>query len=93
MSDIDRQRISGGEGSGIPWYVFRNGQWQAPVCSDTADLTADADAMHALLVTRADALAGCGDGTAEEREYHAVADVLRGYEAKRWRMQRGWQDD
>jgi len=50
MSDIDRQRISGVkllEGLG---YAFRGGEWHAPAAASEAFL-AEADAMHALLVT------------------------------------------
>jgi len=43
----------------------------------------EADAMHALLVKRADALVGCTEGSSEE-ELRALADVLDAYEAKRW---------
>ena len=44
----------------------------------------EADAMHALLVKRADALVGCTEGLSEEEELRALADVLDAYEAKRW---------
>ena len=42
----------------------------------------EADAMHALLVKRADALVGCTEASSEE--LRALADVLDAYEAKRW---------
>ncbi len=44
----------------------------------------EADAMHALLVKRSDALVGCTEGSSEEEELRALADVLDAYEAKRW---------
>ena len=44
------------------------------------------DAMHVLLVNRADALVGCPEGSpeAEEKELERITDVIDVYEAKRW---------
>ena len=42
------------------------------------------DAMHGVLVQRADALEGCTEGSAEEAEFKAVVDVIEAYEAFRW---------
>jgi hypothetical protein len=44
----------------------------------------EADAMHAVLVKRADELVGCTEGSPEEAELSALADVIDAYEAKRW---------
>ena len=44
----------------------------------------ESDAMHALLIKRADALMGCTEGSAEEAELRTLADVIDAYEAKRW---------
>ena len=47
-------------------------------------LTKEADAMHALLVLRADALMGCIEGSPEEEELSIITDAIEAYEAKRW---------
>jgi hypothetical protein len=44
----------------------------------------EADAMHALLIKRADELVGCAEGSPEEAELSTLADVIDPYEAKRW---------
>jgi hypothetical protein len=44
----------------------------------------EADAMHALLIKRADELVGCTEGSPEEAELSTLADVINAYEAKRW---------
>ena len=48
------------------------------------DLTAEADLMHGMLVTRADALEGFTENSPEETEYAAIAELVEMYEAKRW---------
>jgi hypothetical protein len=40
--------------------------------------------MHALLIKRADELAGCTECSPEEAELSALADVIDAYEGKRW---------
>jgi len=42
----------------------------------------ESDAMHALLVKRAELLMGCR--SPEDEELRALADVIDAYEAKRW---------
>ena len=42
------------------------------------------DALQALLVARANALAGCTEGTDEEREFAAITDTVEAYEAVHW---------
>ena len=44
----------------------------------------ESDAMHTLLVKRADELMGCTEGSPEEEELRTLADVIEAYEAKRW---------
>ena len=47
-------------------------------------LVSAADAMHALLMRRADKLVGCAGNSAEEAEYAQIADALVAYEEQRW---------
>jgi hypothetical protein len=44
--------------------------------------TVESDAMHGLLVRRADAIAGCREVSEEEAELRAITDALGAYEAK-----------
>ena len=44
----------------------------------------EADAMHGLLMRRADALARCTEGSEEEAELKAIVDCLETYEIRRW---------
>jgi hypothetical protein len=40
--------------------------------------------MRGALMRRADALAGCTEGSAEEAELKAIVDVIQAYEVRRW---------
>jgi hypothetical protein len=66
---------------------FKTGQPRRnPFSSGNAveHLTDVADAMHALLIKRADDLAGCVEGSPEEAELAAISDALDAYGEKRW---------
>jgi hypothetical protein len=84
--DIDRQRIAAVRALEALGFVYRNGTWLPAVVapSQALPLIAEADAMHAALVRRADALGSCLEASAEETELKATAAVLEAYEAKRW---------
>jgi hypothetical protein len=60
MSTIDRQRSAAVKVLEAMVYRFRDDKWLAP---DTTGGSPEADAMHALLVHRADRLAGCTEGS------------------------------
>ena len=49
-----------------------------------AHLTVVSDAMHALLIKRADELEGCIEGSPEKAELTAIADAVEAYEEQRW---------
>ena len=66
MSTIDRQRIAAVKALEAMGYRFRDDKWLAP---DANGGWPEADAMHALLVHRADQLEGCIEGSAEEQEF------------------------
>jgi hypothetical protein len=72
MTIIDKQRIAAVRALEARGYVL----------NDPADI--EADALHALLVLRADELVGCTERSQEEAELEAIADAIEGYEAIRW---------
>ena len=63
----------------------RHRETTSPVTHEPiAHLTVVSDAMHALLIKRADELVGCTEGSPEEVELAAIADAVDAYEEKRW---------
>jgi hypothetical protein len=80
MSTIDKQRIAAVRKLEAMGYVFHEHDWAGPAIPSTFE----ADAMHALLVLRADAIEGCTGNAEEAREFAMIAEALEAYEAIRW---------
>ena len=70
---IDRQRIEAVKVLEAMGYRFRGDTWLAP---DATGGSPEADAMHALLVHRADQLEGCIEGSPEEQEYSSIVSAI-----------------
>ena len=81
MSTIDRQRIEAVKVLEAMGYRFRDDKWLVP---DATGGSPEADAMHALLVHRADQLEECIEGWAEEQEYSSIVSAVVAYEQRRW---------
>ena len=75
MSTIDRQRIAAVRKLEAMGYVFHQHDWTGPAITATFE----ADAMHALLVLRAEA--GCAENS---DELAMIAETIAAYETKRW---------
>ena len=84
MSNIDKQRVAAVRKLEQLGYTFA-GDWHPPAGVTAAiPPSAQVDAMHALLVQRADALEGCAEGSEEKRELASITDAIEAYEAGRW---------
>ena len=83
MSEIDRKRWTAVVALERLGWVFCDGHWQGPQRSERACETA-ADAMHGVLMDRAEELLGCIEGSDEEKELMATGEALERYEAVRW---------
>jgi hypothetical protein len=85
---IDKQRIAAVKMLHSLGYTFTLADgWTLPKDARDAGASAavaEADAMHALLVVRADKLTGCNEGSPEEAELAFISDAVKAYEAKRW---------
>jgi len=85
VSNMDRQRVAAVKQLEALGYTFDGFQWMAPAgAALSPTLVDEADAMHRLLILRADKLEGCTEGLDEEGELKLIADTLEAYEAKRW---------
>ena len=83
MSTIDKQRIIAVRKLEQLGYTFAADDWLHPT-NNAAPAPAITDALHALLVKRADDLEGCTEGSNEERELTAITGAIEAYEAVRW---------
>ncbi len=83
MSIIDRQRIAAVRRMEALGYTFDGFDRHAPQMdaekpTSANSLQADADAVHALFVLRADKLDGCAEGSDEEAEFKMIAETVTG---------------
>jgi hypothetical protein len=81
MSTIDRRRIAAVKALEAMGYRFRDDRWLMPEATGGSP---EADAMHTLLVQRADQVEGCIEGSAEEQELSTIVSAIAAYEEKRW---------
>ena len=86
MSNIDKQRVAAVRKLEQLGYTFAAG-WMHPTY-DTAPAPAITDALHNLVVKRADDLEGCAEGSDEDRELAAITDAIEAYEVVRWPLGR-----
>ena len=84
MGIIDKQRVTAVRAMEALGYTFNGIDWNAPAARPAPPQLAEADALHALLVLRADALESCAENSEEAREFAMIAEALEGYEAVRW---------
>jgi hypothetical protein len=88
ISSIDKQRIAAVAKLKELGYTFSLPDgWTPPASFPGAGsvlTTAESDAMHAVLMRRADALQGCGEGSPEEVELEGIVNAIDAYEARRW---------
>ena len=85
MSIIDKQRVAAVRTLEAMGYAFDAGEWRKPTdANSTPPAPWVGDALHAMLVERADVLKGCPPGSSEEGELAAITDAIEAYEAIRW---------
>jgi hypothetical protein len=81
MSEVDRRRIEAVSALETLGYSFSAGRWHSP---SRALHSPQANAMHSLLVQRADALIGCTNGSENQDELEAIGEAIEAYERVRW---------
>jgi hypothetical protein len=87
MSIIDKQRLAAVAKLEALGFTFSLAEgWSRPDTSSVGTLlsTAEADAMHSVLVLRADALEKCSEGSPEAAELKTITDAIKAYEGARW---------
>jgi hypothetical protein len=87
MSTIDKQRVAAVRKLEQLGYTFAGDDWMHSADGGRS-APAITDALHALLVKRADDLEGCPEGSDEERDLAAIVDAIEAYEAVRWPLGR-----
>ena len=80
MSRIDRQRVEAVRFLEAHGYAFEDGRWKHAVGSAPAAL--EGDAIHAMMVQRAQAIAG---HAGHEVELESLTIAISAYESVRWR--------
>lgn len=83
MSIVDRERIAAVLTLRAIGFVFDGTEWKARGARIGVHQAAT-DAMHRQLMRRADALAGCTEGSNEEAELVAITNAIDAYERVRW---------
>jgi hypothetical protein len=96
MSIIDKQRIAGVKALEALGYTFSLAEgWTLPAgaAQIAGPAKVEADAMHALLLVRADKIAGCSECSDEATELKLITKAAEAYESKRWPNGKspGWQ--
>jgi hypothetical protein len=85
---IDKQRVEAVTTLESLGFTFAGGKWLHPNPTNYTAwallVQAHADILHAQLVARADALAGCTATSPEEQELAAITEAIESYEAVRW---------
>jgi hypothetical protein len=81
MNTIDRQIMSAARALEDDEAPTRFG---SPATTAPGPMLRAADSMLAVLVSRADALMGCTEGSPEEEELASITDAIEAYEAVRW---------
>jgi hypothetical protein len=76
--NVEKQRVAAVRMLEVLGYSYQYGKWvpaSPPVAVGPRSLMrAETDAMHGVLVQRADALKGCAEGSDEEAEFKRVVD-------------------
>jgi hypothetical protein len=93
VSNIDKQRVAAVWKLEALGYRYQGGEWEpasapAATAGSRSLMTAECDAMHGVLVQRADALESCLEGSEEEIELKTIVDAIEAYEAVRWPLGR-----
>lgn len=86
MTTLDRQRVAAVRTLQALGYSFDGTDWIGPAPHDVLSpaVAKVTDRLLALLMQRADALAGCTQDSDEAEELIALGDAIAAYELMRW---------